>query len=256
MSPNFRTATERVAHRIFASPPLFARHRVKWRSGRKCYQVKELRNLRLTLGASWMDVANVLGVSRQTVEYYEKGSVSAKRNLNHLRERIEAQVAARKSLQQLARIPGVKEALLTNPELAAKCDPTKQMAATDLRLTRQAWGATLTDVARVLGIRPSTLSNWEHGRCMIPRGLDLDGLRGQIETLAAERKARITREREARAQSSEERRQRNQVNGKAFRRVRLALGVSQHTVAHVLGVNQRTVFDWEKGRLKCRPILI
>ncbi len=118
-------------------------------------------------------------------------------------------------------MPGVKEALQTNPELAAKGDPDKQMIAADLRLTRQAWGVTLTDVARVLGIRPSTLSNWEHGRCMFPRGLDLDGLREQIEALAAERKARITGAREAMAQSSEQRRQRNQVNGAALRRAAL-----------------------------------
>jgi DNA-binding transcriptional regulator YiaG len=122
------------------------------------------------------------------------------------------------------------------------------MMGSEFRKIRQGWDATLTDVARAFGVAVSTVSSWETGRNRIPPDIDLGLVRDKIEALVAGRKLRIARRREAQTRSSRERRRRNQVDGEAFRHARLALGVSQHTVARVLGVSQRTVHDWEKGR--------
>jgi DNA-binding transcriptional regulator YiaG len=123
------------------------------------------------------------------------------------------------------------------------------MTAAELRKIRCACDATLADVAAALGVAVATVCNWENGWNPVPDDLDLKRFRQEIETLAVARKARMTRRREELAQRRDQRRARNQLDGEAFRRMRLALGVSQHAIARVLGVHQRTVHDWERGRL-------
>src|SRR5580704_10222988 len=104
------------------------------------------------------------------------------------------------------------------------------MTAAELRKMRYACDAKLADVAAALGVAVTTVSKWENGWNPVPDDLDLKRFRQEIETLAVARKARMTRRREELAQRRDQRRVRNQVDGEAFRRMRLALGVSQHAI--------------------------
>jgi DNA-binding transcriptional regulator YiaG len=121
------------------------------------------------------------------------------------------------------------------------------MTAAELRKMGYTCDATLADAAAALGVAVTTVSNWENGWNPVPDDIDLKRFRQEIETPAVARKARMTRRREALARRRDQRGARNQLDGEAFRRMRLALGVSQHAIGRVLGVHQRTVHDWERG---------
>lgn len=181
-----------------------------------------LRVRRTELGLSASHVAAGLGVHPTTVLRWERGERSP----------------GSEAVVGLARALRTDIAAVSAVVHPVRPEPAPGLCATGLRSVRTDAGVRAVEVAAALGVRPSTVYNWEHGRARLP-----DHLLGPLAQLLGHEpdglRALLRRPGTPRALQAPPRR--------GLQPARVRCGLTQRGLAARVGVSRHLIGRWERG---------
>ena len=193
---------------------------------------EKLKEIRIAYNLTKREMSNVLGVTTQTLRFYERGQ----------------RCVPYKHVKRINR-------LLSTPV------PSVLPSCEELRSMRTSRGLTLKQVAEAFGVALSSISAYEKGLAPIPADLP-DCIRGLSEPkdtpVSTEEPSPLTALPNALQQIAQRRKEEREfwlqlghaITPSELRRLRQARGLSQQKLAERIGILQSSLHCYETGRMR------